>query len=284
MEIQSIPQFLGLIARLRKNYGSSVPARFIFRGHSNHKDYALLPGIFRCEKQEDSTTRRVFSQYEYKILFDFISEACSYEKDLKPNLDFVPWLEIAQHFCVPTRLLDFTENPLVALYFACNGAKNEDASVWVVNETIYKQKFYGVQYEITPACSDSIVAKIVSMEICNPDGKVHDKSDRYYQVPWIYKPFYRDGRMNSQSSIFMIWAAKQDELTAFMNPENYMKDVMEPDNRAEGILCPIMIRADKKKELLQQLEECGITEKFIYPGLDGIGKYIRSQYTINYDQ
>jgi len=45
------------------------------------------------------------SQIEFNVLADFISEACRFVKDI-PSGDISAWLEIAQHFGVPTRLLD----------------------------------------------------------------------------------------------------------------------------------------------------------------------------------
>lgn len=60
MKVQSVQEYLSIIEELEKNYTYSVQAapkaifgsqtytpHFIYRGHSNHKDYKLLPGIFR---------------------------------------------------------------------------------------------------------------------------------------------------------------------------------------------------------------------------------------------
>ena len=48
------------------------------------------------------------------------------------------------------------------------------------------------------------------------------------------------------------------------------------ENADGGVLYSILIPAGNKKELLNALHSCGVNEKFIYPGLDGIGKYILS--------
>lgn len=294
MEIESVQGYLSLVNRLQKQYLYIVPPegnnplfkpqmfppKFIFRGHSNHEKYKLSPSIFRWRQASNGSFVSEFSQLEYTILFDFMSEACGFIKDIPPQ-NVVAWLEIARHYGVPTRLLDFTRNPLVALYFACVSSPKNDASVWIVNETAYKRVFFGINewFPVSPAPSDAIVSKIVYDEIVTQDYQLHNDPQNYYQYPWIYKPFYRDDRMNAQSSVFMLWGGDRAELTSFMKPEFFMVDQDTKDNAATGILCSVQIHSNKKQEILRQLDACGINEKFIYPGLDGIGRYIAEKYS-----
>lgn len=51
------------------------------------------------------------------------------------------------------------------------------------------------------------------------------------------------------------------------------------DNQRNGILAKIIIPSNKKSEVLEQLNLCGVNEKTIYPGLDGIGRYVREKYS-----
>ena len=100
-----------------------------------------MPGLFRNKKDSNGNLVSKHVSEEVDILHDFISESSRFVKDI-PSQNTIAWLELAQHYGVPTRLLDFTENPLVALYFACIGSKDKDASVWIVNETAYDNKFF----------------------------------------------------------------------------------------------------------------------------------------------
>ena len=72
---------------------------------------------------------------EFDILREFQAEACYIFRDIPTGEDeyFYKWAEYAQHFGVPTRLLDWTSNPLVALFFACNSGKS-DAAIRILNE------------------------------------------------------------------------------------------------------------------------------------------------------
>lgn len=290
MIIRSVQEYISLIEKLKDNYTYEQPIlpnpafgkqvyepHFIFRGHSNHEKYSLLPGVFRWRDISVGHSVSEYSQMEYNILHDFISEAHRFIKDV-PEGDISAWLEIAQHFGVPTRLLDFTENPLVALYFACTGSPEADASVWIVNEPAYNKKFFSEPPLIHSLKSQSVVAQIVQQEIVYQDYQQHTGNLQYIQWPWIYKPYYRKERMHLQSSYFMIWGADRRPLTSFMNANEYMVEE-QVDNTNNGIICCVCISANKKKELLRQLNLCGINEKYIYPGIDGVGRHISKKYS-----
>ena len=291
MKISSVCEYLKIIEQLKNNYtyqkqlapnaifgNQTYTPHFIYRGHSNHKEYKLVPGIFRERKISPGHTTTEYSQLELNILNDFISEACRFIKDI-PIEDITAWLEIAQHFGVPTRLLDFTENPLVALYFACIGNPEKDAAVWIINEPAYNKKFFYESPLVLAIKSKQMVSKIISEEIVHLDYQVqHYNNSNYIQWPWIYKPYYREERMNLQSSIFMIWGGRRSPLTEFIASDEFM--VAENITNQEcGIICSINIPVNCKRELINQLNLCGINEKFIYPGMDGIGRYINKKYS-----
>lgn len=289
MEVHSLQEYLSIIEELRKNYTYTEPiapnpifgqrtyaTHFIYRGHSDCQ-YHLLPGIFRWNDLPNDSTISAYSQLEFNILSDFTSEACRFIKDI--SVDDVPaWLEIAQHFGVPTRLLDFTENPLVALYFACIGSPSKNACVWIVNEPAYNKKFFLQNHVIYTAQSKQIVSKIVAEEIVYQDFQPHYGNMNYIQYPWIYKPHYREERMHLQESIFMLWGADHRPLTANIGGNEYMS-TGAIDNAQAGLICSVSIPATSKEGLLRDLDMCGVNEKFIYPGLDGVGRYINKKYS-----
>ena len=230
MEIHSVQEYIDVIETLKRNYtyeestclNTLFPQqvhspKFIFRGHGDHKNYKILPGIFRTHKPSRGIIATMYSQMEYNVLYDFISEACRYVKDVSVN-NIPAWLEIAQHFGVPTRLLDFTENPLVALYFACSDLADTQASVWIVNEPAYNKIFFGESAIVSTEKSQCCISHIITNEIVQQNYQNHD-GPYYIQYPWIYKPCYREERMNLQSSVFMLWGAKRQELTSFMEPK-----------------------------------------------------------------
>lgn len=285
MEIKNVQEYIDTIEKLRRKYsykvnnflGDTVKPHFLYRGHGNHKKYKLEPQIMRCKQTQYGFTTR-FSQLEYNILSDFISEAKSYKKDIMDN-DIQAWLEVAQHYDVPTRLMDLTENPLVALYFACRSESNTEASVWVINEDAYMKKFWGVPLLKMEIDSQMIVHDIVYREIIL-FGKQEQNKLPSYEYPWIYKPQYREERMKLQSSMFMIWGSKRCSLTDMVGNQDYMNlDDETQVFEASGIMCAITISSESKFEIIKQLDMLGVNEQFIYPGLEGIGKTIVKKYS-----
>lgn len=94
----------------------------VFRGHSD-KDYMLSPSLFR-KKENDEFLYPVGK--EHLIINKYIEKFPEFSSQPRINV-----IADMQHYGLPTRLLDWTRNPLVALYFACSGAgqKAQDGSI-----------------------------------------------------------------------------------------------------------------------------------------------------------
>ena len=97
----------------------------IFRGVPN-SSYELIPSIGRC-KAKDS---EALADFEKTIFEKFKERAVRYLSH-EPRGD-IEWLFLAQHYGIPTRLLDWTESPLIALYFACDKDPEQESAVYKI--------------------------------------------------------------------------------------------------------------------------------------------------------
>ena len=89
------------------------PETFFYRGQAS-VDFRLIPSVGRNVAEDK---KNVLLQYEREIFEDF-KRKYSMFTDVRPKND-MEFLFLAQHYGLPTRLLDWTYNPFIALYFAC---------------------------------------------------------------------------------------------------------------------------------------------------------------------
>lgn len=97
---------------------------FFYRGQAS-KHFKLIPSIGRNVAEGE---KEVLLQYEREIFEDFKRKYFMFT-DVRPKND-MEFLFLAQHYGLPTRLLDWTYNPLIALYFACCSHTDKDGVVF----------------------------------------------------------------------------------------------------------------------------------------------------------
>jgi hypothetical protein len=103
----------------------------MFRGHAN-SSWKLIPSISRA-----CTSKRLllgWQKFEDDLLNSFKKYSVPY-LPAEPNND-VDWLVIGQHHGLPTRLLDWTTNPLKALFFSLDD-KDNDGCLYAFDSTIW---------------------------------------------------------------------------------------------------------------------------------------------------
>jgi hypothetical protein len=111
-KITSLPQYLELVEKAQTQASHSL----WYRGCSSAL-YPLLPSLYRHQKLK---TPDDLASLERQLMTRFRQRSIPYHT--RPLIDDWDTLFFMQHYGVPTRLLDWTENPLIALHFALMGA------------------------------------------------------------------------------------------------------------------------------------------------------------------
>lgn len=124
--------------QLRRIEGGWESSEWVFRGLPD-ATYCLEPTIERetLNKSTEWSALEVFITQEFKSrarLHAFAAEVPGDEDELE-------WLSLMRHVGVPTRLLDFTYSPFVALYFAVRGASVSKVRLWAINATEVNRHF-----------------------------------------------------------------------------------------------------------------------------------------------
>ncbi len=231
MKVNSVVDLLNILER-------SV-ASSIFRGHAD-SEWILEPSIARLEPSKIDIIYDGWPGIEIAILDEF-------EKYATPHMNVEPsskleWMMHAQHFGVPTRLLDWTTNPLKALFFAVSDARKHDTD--------------GAFFTLTPGeyWSSSKYA----------DCNINTLS--------VFQPIHINKRIVAQDgcfSLFPIPKGKDDFIP--------LKEGLRPVENCIS-LDKIIIPSSSKNKIFHELRKLGISFQSLFPSLSGVAKNIRGKF------
>jgi hypothetical protein len=122
--VKQIDALSDLLSLASARFFCEARGRWVFRGHPD-VSYRLLPSVGRG--QHSSVSRQ---KHEASLFEIFCREAPAYLSGAPATA--WEWLSLAQHHGLPTRLLDWTHNPLVALYFAVSEKPSVDGDLFAL--------------------------------------------------------------------------------------------------------------------------------------------------------
>jgi hypothetical protein len=227
-----------------------------FRGHNTICN-ELTPAIFRDDYKTISFFR---PDIETFFIDAFRRGAPVLEKNLPEWGDYIGWLFLMQHHGAPTRLLDWTENALIALYFAVSGGNYEDGELWAMypNELNRLSKIDGI-----PILDSPVVQYLAEEPMLNDDGKRTLASNllgmtKGPDYPIAIQPTMNFPRMISQFSVFTI------------HPEPCTGGKITELLIDEKHLVRYIIPKEYKASILENLPSLGITRGALYQDLDSL--------------
>jgi len=156
-------------------------------------------------------------------------------------------ISLARHHGVPVRLLDWTSNPLVALYWAAKKQREDDPLA----------KEDGVIWGFKPRIRGDIID-------VTKKPNTHPFSVKGIRI--VYPLFLP--RLNAQSAFFTIHEDPYFDLEN-LKDNKYPKKHNDMTEGKKWLVC-----SKKKKEIVETLHRLGINERTLFPGLDGIGRDI----------
>ena len=236
-EINTLSDFIGFVKTNCPETGT-----FLFRGQ--REDHPLSPKIARI------TTKGNVIECEEKMLSDFKRRSIPY-LTVRIETDW-DWLAIAQHHGLATRLLDWTSNPLAALWFAVENPAVEDhpGVVWIYN----------------PGTDDVIADK----QKAGPfDGTKTE----------VFQPDHIATRIVAQGGWFTVHKYQR---ASGGRPQRFIP--LNILDRAKPLLKKLNIPAKRFPDLRQELDRCGINSSLIYPGLEGLCSYIQWKHSLYMDE
>lgn len=276
MSIKNISDFINEL----KKIPAPRKKELFFRGHSDI-DYELKPGIYR-NTNLISNEHILFKEFILRTPNDFLNEKSALEKLVK-----------MQHYGLPTRLLDITSNPLVALYFACSSNTKKDGKVIsfrIPNEYIkyYDSDTVSILSNISKRHKNFNIKNITNLNIDefnsneNIQYLLHEiREEKSYFQPIInpkdlekvvaVKVKQSNNRIIKQSGAFLIFGITGEKKKPAMVPTDWIVN-----SSKEKI--DFTIKKEDKKLILKELDTLGINEATLFPELDNQARYLKNKY------
>lgn len=245
---------------------NSLPNPYIYRGHSNaawkleSTLERLIGAKWDCKAAEKF---EVFSMQNFKSKFHL------YDRENDQPLSKLGWLSIMQHYGVPTRLLDFTESPYVALYFAIEGydpSCSDDLAIYAFNYTQMMEeslKYIRVRDKEFHHDRNNIIGK--------QDQIFEDVVDRFsYDISWVTEPHQLNVRLDRQSGCFLVAGNKSTKI----------EDILTSDTYKSCEFYKFTVNGKLYENIYCLLRKMNINSKTIYGDLQGLARSIKMEMQV----
>ena len=261
-KINGVSSLIQNLAKLQ--YGKHNDLIF-FRGHSD-SEWVAEPSIYRDGLVEKEHI--IFREVIASMPEEFHALNSTFQKLVK-----------MQHYGLPTRLLDITENPLIALYFACIDSKDKDGEILVYRVPRNEIKYFDSD-------TVSILANLAKMkndfsiQEVQAGRLLHEiRQEKYGFLPNInlddlskvlfVKPLLDNQRIIRQDGSFSLFGMGENKSTIAKIPDEF-----KTQKDGKGFI----VNAGSKENILKELEILGIHHAKLFPEIDKIANYIKRKH------
>jgi hypothetical protein len=257
----SVSEFVQCVNAIREQwFDNDDPWGPWFRGQQ-HASWGLSPKLYRDYGDYKSIKN---NRVEDEIREEFATRA--------PNLSDTPieggaWERyfLMQHFGAPTRLLDWSEGALIALYFAVRDSPGySDGAVWALDPYELNKRAIGLE-EVIPPGDPGVTARDQKRIAAWLPERFRRRSTLPRSPVAVY-PTHTMRRISAQRSCFTIHGTDGAGLDKLNEPRCLVK---------------IVIPGDKVSRIKRELETSGIDEATIFPDLDGLGRTVCARWKVN---
>ena len=261
MDEQPIKDISRLIRQLNE-----LPNHFIYRGQAN-AEWEIQSSLERTIG--DSWSKETAKRFEDFSLIQFQSKFHLYDREnIQPDSKLA-WLSVMQHYGVPTRLVDFTESPYVALYFALESYSPHSKNDFSV---------FALDYTATMEQSLEEIRKMDS-GFTETRQTLHDKRDAVfenvvdrfsYDILWVTEPKQMNTRLDRQAGSFLLSGNGGIKIDSVIHSPPY-----------KGVaFTKFTIDHSLYASVFALLRKMNITSKSLYGDLDGLARALRMEMQV----
>ncbi|URJ44475.3 FRG domain-containing protein [Paenibacillus polymyxa] len=272
--VESVKSYIETIFDLNDDQDNDV----FYRGHSDKKEYKLVPSLFRKDKSGNykflDNENVMFNEMILSNSSDFSTDASTLDKLVR-----------MQHYSLPTRLLDITSNPLIALYFACSSTYNIEVEGEVI---ILKVNKSHIKYFDSDKAS--CISNLAKLSKIDKENIIFDNNLEEFNKQQVVgrllhyimeeKPFFQprivptdlqdilcvkskraNSRIHSQSGAFLLFGH-----------EAVMDEKGTDDIKVKRITIV------NKQKILNELDALNINDSTVFPYIENTARYIAKKF------
>jgi hypothetical protein len=236
-----------------------------FGRHSEHARPTLVfRGLARASYTNTSSLARLSGDYaavERHLMRNFRK----YAHQEAPGPTEWDWMALGQHHGLPTRLLDWTFSPLVALHFATASWIEDDALLWTVDvAAVHRSLPAALREPLDREGSLLFTTGLLAEQapgLAELDALAEDEPFALF-----FEPPTLDARIANQAAVLSLVA----------DPTKHMHDWL---GEHDGTCRAWRIPAELKVEIRERLDQAHVNERVLLPGLDGLAAWLRRYYS-----
>lgn len=294
--VKSVQDFIDTVDQIEslhgpESRGTSLSQWTVYRGHGD-ESYALSPSLYR-----DVPGVPGFYTRE-QLLIDEVIRLMPSEFE---GLSAFQQLAKLQHFGLPTRMLDVTINPLVALFFACGGSTKVDGEVVVLPRTqILHENAQQVSWISNWAINGSWgsvdcmrVAKAAGLPVERVGAPLFEELIGSLTNPFLaVRPRHTNPRLKAQNGAFLIAGLSIDgaenlgqmgrsfgDRNLVIRPHRFEFGESTDESTSIRIHRPrVLVDGESKPRILRQLNNLDVNEATLFPDPEHCVRYVREGY------
>ncbi|EJG1749500.1 FRG domain-containing protein [Vibrio parahaemolyticus] len=247
-------------------------------------------GYFGFKAQPSIYRNSGLIENEHRMYREIITKCPNDFQDAKSTFEHLVKM---QHYFLPSRLLDITKNPLIALFFACSSEENDDGEVIIYDFSQEDIKFYDsdtvsviANLARRPATFSIEDTKALDKVEFNQEEEIqlllHEIKEEKPYFKSVIKPEHLESvvcvkprldnpRIIKQEGAFLLFGIQNNKRNCATFTED--KQVLVDSKR-------LIVMRENKQKILDQLASLGIMKSTIYPEIEHVAMQMKNRYEV----